>query len=184
MTSFKNKLLAFFRGNEDEKADEEECRKAVARRRDVPHAKTNDIQKEINHLHGLGQYAVSELEVMRADRDRQKRRADELFAVIEKIEKERDLRWNMFLEHSREHHQAQVLLETALTNTRVMAAKAIQMVNGYRIKEGQQPLKNQIDLEAAPIGTAAKFAKSMAEKEAQVPNGIDAKAARDAIPTV
>lgn len=103
------------------------------------------------------------VEAMRADRDHQRRRGDEHFALVERVLAERDMWSSMFRIHSVEHNNAQFLLETALIRTREMLAKTITLVNAYRKRDNQPLLEEPKDIDAAapPVGVAKAFKERM-----------------------
>lgn len=110
----------------------------------------------------------AQIEALRLDRDKHKRRADEFFAVLESILAQRDTWQNMWRIHISEHQNAQHALEAALVRTRDMLGKTIAIVNEYRKRDGQPLLQRPADIDAAsaPIGTAKAFEEKMKALEA------------------
>jgi hypothetical protein len=98
--------------------------------------------------------------------ERLRRRCDEYFSIIERIERERDGLWKMYRQSVSEHLNAQALMERHLMNTRRQFGRAVAMLNKMRKESELEPLKKPADLEpyeGEPIGTARKYADSMVE---------------------
>lgn len=112
-----------------------------------------------------------------------RRKCEEYFHLIERLEKQREEWKEMYKVQSVEHQRGQALLEHALENTRLAARKLIATVNHYYIKDGRSPIKTPKDLEelAPPSGTADEYREQMKTLDSQVPEQIDAKAERDRI---
>lgn len=115
-----------------------------------------------------------ERDTLRFDRDKHKRRADEFFAILERILAQRDTWQNMWRIHVSEHQNAQYALEAALVRTRDMLGKTIAIVNEYRTRDGQPLLQRPSDLDgvAPPIGTAKAFEEKMKAIEADPAEAI------------
>ncbi len=103
------------------------------------------------------------------------------FELIERIEKQRDERWDMFLLHSSEHQNAQALLENALFQTRAMLKNAIEQLNVYLKNSGKKLIDRPNDLMGYPIGTAKEFGEKMEDLRKKMSPSIDGKRERSAI---
>lgn len=127
--------------------------------------------------------AGERMKELAAERDNQRRISQEYFAVIESIEKERNVWSEMWKDQAYSHVEAQSMLEKALKNARSVAAQAINLANKLRAEKGEPPLTPAIlDAECAPpVGAAEAYKQRMDEAVAAVPPQIDGVAARDEI---
>jgi hypothetical protein len=105
----------------------------------------------------------------------------EYFGLIEKMEHQRDEWRELYHRQSSAHHNAQVMLEGYLTQTREWLKKAILIINQVR-KEQNEPLiqkPGDLDATAPPIGTAAEYKRAMDVLTAGAEPLLDAKLERD-----
>jgi len=117
---------------------------------------------------------------------RLRRRCDEYFRLIERIEVERDEAQDRWMIQSSEHQNAQAILETRLIQTRQIAQRAVMMLNAMRKEQNLEPIKVQSpsDLDpydGEPVGMAEAYAKRMKALNDDMPRPVDALKARDEI---
>lgn len=115
-----------------------------------------------------------------------RRRSEQYFDVIGRIEKERNQWIVMWRDQSGEHLVAQGLLEKRLIETRQVAMRAISMLNVMRKDKDLDPIEVRgfDDLEPydnEPVGTAERYAERLHELCDQLPTPIDGVAERSAI---
>lgn len=111
------------------------------------------------------------------------RHKDEYFVVIEKMERQRDEWRELYHTQSRTHHNAQVLLESHLMQTRDWLGKVIKVANVYRKERNEPQILKPADLEALspPIGTAAEFKATIEALTAGAEPLLDAKLEREKV---
>lgn len=122
----------------------------------------------------IGSVASGELTKQVAAAEAQAREAfetkDKYGGLIERVIAQRDHRWQMFLRHSREHQNAQLVLERAVLETRLLLAKAVKVLNDDRKRHGE-PLLELPELQGPddpPVGTALRFKALMEELKSQM----------------
>jgi hypothetical protein len=127
--------------------------------------------------------AANELKALRAELETQRRISQEYFALIESIEKERNVWSEMWKDQAYAHVEAQAMLERALKAARTVAAQAIQLANKYREDKGEPPLTQAIleEASAPPVGVSATYKARVDASVASVGAQVDAVAARDEI---
>ena len=105
----------------------------------------------------------------------------EYFSLLEKLERQRDEWRELYHTQSRTHHNAQVLLESHLMQTRDWLGKVIKVANAYRKERNEPLILKPADLEALspPIGTAAEYEKAMKHLAAGAEPLLDAKLERE-----
>lgn len=82
-----------------------------------------------------------------SEAQRWKRKADEYFSVIERIEKERDDLWSMYRTQVAEHLNAQTMLLKERVKLRQQLGRAVGMLNKMRKEKGLDLVKKPADLE-------------------------------------
>lgn len=137
--------------------------------------------EEKSTLYAENMQLLSDIETLKEQLSIEKRKSGQYFELIERIERQRDERWGMFLEHSVEHQRAQATLEDSIMMLRTLLGNAIMEINGYRKKENKELVVKPIDLLAEPIGTADEFARKMRVLRESVSDPIDGKKERDLI---
>lgn len=107
--------------------------------------------------------------------ERLRRQRDEYFAIIERIERERDGLWRLYRQSVSEHLNAQHLLERHLAGARVQVGRAVTMLNELRKQSGKEPIevKGLGPYEGEPIGTAKQYAEEMIELCKRFPEMLD-----------
>lgn len=136
--------------------------------------------------HGLGE--GDELEQLRRENAELRRqiafetsRSAEYFHLIERLEAQRNERWEMFLEQASQHANAQAMLEEQILMLRELFANCVQQLNAFREKNGLEPLKKPADLADPPIGTAADFRARMNALRDKAAALIEARKEREEI---
>lgn len=122
-----------------------------------------------------------EVEQLREELQRQTRRSNEFFTLIERVCAQRDEWVDMFRRHAVEHQNAQGLLEAKLVVTRQMLARAVSIVNEYRTKNNEPLLQKTADLFEHPVGTAKEFMAAMERLRSEASPIIDGPLERDRI---
>ncbi len=116
---------------------------------------------------------VKELEQLLVELEKQaafyKRRGDEYFRVVRDFELERDTWKKMYMNDGRAHQQAQAMLERALEQCRYAVRRCLTVLNEYRQKAGEQPVKDVVEISAPPVGLAAATAKRLDAEQAAMP---------------
>lgn len=126
-----------------------------------------------------------DLAALRAENERLKKelafetqRSAEYFHLIERIELQRNERWEMFLVQASEHANAQAMLEDNLMMTRELLRNAATQLNDLRTKAGLEPVKKPLDFADPPIGTASEYRERMKKLRESADALIDGKKER------
>jgi len=111
-----------------------------------------------------------------------KRRSQEYFSLIERMEAQREEWKALYRRDSQGHQSAQALLQESLIQARQQVGAMLQALNTLR-KEAGQPLfdLSKFDPKAYPVGIAEETAERNLRDAAAVPPQIDAKEAVKAI---
>jgi hypothetical protein len=104
-----------------------------------------------------------------------KRRGDEYFAVVRSFELQRDQWKSLYLNDGRAHQQAQAMLERALEQKHEALRRAVVMVNQYREKAGEAPIKEITQLAGPPVGTAQATAERLMAEQAAVQPQLESR---------
>lgn len=113
-----------------------------------------------------------------------KRRSQEYFALIQKMEAQREEWKSLYQRDSQGHQSAQAVLQEHIVTLRTQVVGLIQMLNGHRREKGEQPIdlsKLVLDLHAYPVGIAEATAERNAHDLASVAPQTGAAAALAAI---
>ena len=112
-----------------------------------------------------------------------KRRSEEYFDVIRRIEAQRQ-EWRALFERDSTGHQvAQDMLQGALENTRIQLGRALGMINKMRKDAGMAPVADlsKLDPKAYPYGIADETKRQNEKISAEIPVQIDGKAECEAL---
>lgn len=109
---------------------------------------------------------------------RETMRSAEYFHLIERIELQRNERWEMFLQQASEHCNAQAMLEDHLMMTRQLLTNCATQLNALRVKEGLEPVKKPAEFADPPIGSAAEYRERMKQLRESAAALIDARKER------
>lgn len=105
------------------------------------------------------------------------RRSQEYFALIAKMEAQREEWRLLYRNDSLGHQNAQTLLQEALVTSRTQLYRAIQMINAFRAEKNLAPIADEVTLErelrAFPVGVAEETAKRLAVENTAVAPQID-----------
>lgn len=103
-----------------------------------------------------------------------RRRSEEYFALIERLEAQRN-EWNaMWKRDSAGHQQAQAMLQEALIFARQQLRQVVSMVNQHRVANGLEVIDvSKLDVNAPPVGIAEDTAAFNAKELAAAPVDID-----------
>lgn len=121
---------------------------------------------------------------LRAEVANEKRKARELFDVVETVLKERDQWKTMWFDHGREHLEAQTQLENTIVQLRGWLKSALSAVNAYRVKEDRPRIQFGDDPKDPPIGTAYRFEQMLEQAKKDAPPSVDGLAMRDAVVSI
>lgn len=100
-----------------------------------------------------------------------KRRSREYFALIQKMEAQREEWKSLYQRDSQGHQSAQAVLQEHIVTLRTQVVGLIQMINAHRKEKGEQPIdlsKLVLDLHAYPVGIAEATAERNAHDLASV----------------
>lgn len=152
----------------------------LGREDDDPTPKPADV-----HAAFIGRMEEAERVLQRMETELAKavRHKEEYFGLIERMERQRDEWRELYHTQSRTHHNAQVLLESHLMQTREWLQKTILIVNQYRKERNEPLIQKPGDLETTtlPVGTAAEYEKAMKELAGGAETLLDGKLERDKI---
>jgi hypothetical protein len=136
--------------------------------------------------HGLGE--GDEIEKLRLENQELRRqlvfetsRSAEYFHLIERLEAQRNERWEMFLEQSGQHANAQAMLEDQILLLREILRNCVQQLNAFREEKGLEIVKKPADLADPPIGTAAEYRARMNALREVAAAIIEARKERESI---
>jgi hypothetical protein len=111
-----------------------------------------------------------------------KRRSSEYFALIQRLEAQREEWKGLYLRDSTGHQQAQAVLQEHVISLRQQLIGTFRLMNAQRAKNGEEPLDlSKIDLKAYPVGIADETAQQNAQDQANVSKQINAAEATAAI---
>lgn len=113
--------------------------------------------------------------------ENERRKARELFAVVEAVLRERDQWKEMWFTQSREHLNAQNALEHSIEQARTWLRSALVAVNQHRVDKGQAPIAFGLNPKDPPVGTAAQFEALIEQAKREAPQHVDGIAMRDRI---
>jgi len=98
-----------------------------------------------------------------------KRRSVEYFALIRKMEAQRE-EWKLLYQRdSQGHQEAQAILQEHIINLRMQVVSLVRQLNGFRQEKGEPPIDlTKLDLKAPPVGIAEETAARNAHDRASV----------------
>jgi hypothetical protein len=145
---------------------------------------TDTLKRVIRSGLGEGQ-EVDQLRLenanLRKQLERETMRSAEYFYLIERLEAQRNERWEMFLQQASEHANAQAMLEDQLMMTRQLLTNCATQLNAMRAKEGLEAVKKPAEFADPPIGTAADYRERMNILRDRAAALIDARKERSEI---
>jgi hypothetical protein len=113
-----------------------------------------------------------------------KRRSQEYFALIRKMEAQREEWKSLYQRDSQGHQSAQAVLQEHIVTLRTQVVGLISMINAHRKEKNEPPFdlsKLVLDLHAFPVGIAQATAERNAHDLASVAPQTDATEALRAI---
>lgn len=113
-----------------------------------------------------------------AERDFYRRRSQEYFGLISRMEAQRNEWKSLYMRDSAGHQSAQALLQESLIADRQKLLSAIQTLNEYRKEKGEKPIDPRaLDPNLPPVGIAEETAARNAADLKAVPPQIDPRLA-------
>jgi hypothetical protein len=97
------------------------------------------------------------------------RRSREYFALIRKMEAQRE-EWKLLYQRdSQGHQEAQAILQEHIINLRMQVVSLVRQLNAFRQEKGEPPIDlTKLDLRAPPVGIAEETAARNAHDRASV----------------
>jgi len=116
-----------------------------------------------------------------------KRRSAEYFALIQKMEAQREEWKSLYQRDSQGHQAAQATLQEHVVQLRMQLVGLVQTLNVHRKEKGEEPIDlRKLDVKAFPVGIAEETAARNARDLAGVGEQTDAEGAvraiREAVP--
>ena len=97
------------------------------------------------------------IESIQAELSWHRRRADEYFELVQKMERQRDEWRELYKRDASGHQNAQYVLQDAVIFARTQLARVLTMLNAYRTAQGEPPITQPLpDPREAPVGMADK----------------------------
>lgn len=143
--------------------------------------KLDESESRVKESEALVAKAMAAAESASGMIDAERRKARELFEVVESVLKERDQWKKMWFDHGREHLNAQTQLENAIEQLRGWLKSSLVSLNSYRQKNGQSPIAFGANPKDPPVGTAARFESLLEQAKAEAPASVDGLADRSRI---
>lgn len=160
-----------------------ELRRKIYTLEDALKQKASDLDKGADQMQrdALAMEAASaKIDEVKRDQEvandrasRAERRCLDYFALLERLEKQRDEWKDMWFTQLGQHQEAQSMLESALLQTRQFLARAISELNVLRKEKSLPPIQKLLDLQAPPLGTAKAYAERMKRLEEAAPKNVD-----------
>ena len=120
---------------------------------------------------------------LRAECERHKKRADDYFALVRRMEEQRDVWRELYYDQMTKHAAAQQLLEAWLAGARLALGRVLGALNEIRKAEGKPALtaKACLPADAPPIGQARTFLEWATKAAAEMPKALDGEVERQAL---
>ena len=153
-------------------------------------ARPQDDDDGAKLIHQETDARIAELRSLIEDRQAElswhRRRAEEYFELVQKMEQQRDEWRELYKRDASGHQNAQYVLQDAVIFARTQLARVLTMLNAYRTEKGEPPITQPLpDPRDPPVGTAdkTKVENDRVAALMQTPEkkDIDGGAAREAI---
>lgn len=130
---------------------------------------------------GTIEYDEDAIAVLERAVDDLRRRNREYFDVIASLEKQRDEWRGMFFDSSQKSMNAHVLYRRQITSLSLKLKRAINMLNGFFVIVGHEPVKTEKDFDAISERIADNYRNDIDALKAAAPVAVDGAARRKEI---